>query len=377
MAELIEQFGSLEKARKYAIRGAGMETTLPAVTVWEALEAMNREKESHQSPHTLITRNRRFSLLFTRCPGFPGTVLADLTPAYIRECLETAFARNPSTWNGAFRELSALCSYALEHDWIQTNPFEKLKNKRVEEKEITPLLPSQIKALFQACRPPNAEELAHASEMRKHLGAAAKPTATLQDKKAAANVNHYELKLAYADTSDLSLYIAIMAFAGVRPEEGKRLVWSDISLEDNVISVRARKSKTGGARHIKIRPCLRAWILAAEPSKHRPDDPVVPPENLKFKMAALRRRAGYTATNPWQSDVLRHTFASMAIKAGEALEKVQADMGHTTTQLLASRYLNMAGLTKALAREYWEITPSTNSHQHLPPPPHPEAPSEK
>lgn len=34
-------------------------------------------------------------------------------------------------------------------------------------------------------------------------------------------------------------------------------------------------------------------------------------------------------------------------------------MGHTTTQLLASRYLNMAGLTKALAKEYWGITPKS------------------
>lgn len=359
VAELIEQFGSLDKARKYAVRGAGMEQALPAITLWEALEAMNREKETHQSPHTLATRTRRFSMLFTRCPSLPGTILGELTPALIRQSLDAAFARNPSTWNGTYRELSALCSYALEREWIQTNPFDKLKNKRVEEREIIPLHPKQLRALLQACRPPNDEEKAHATRLRKLIADATKPNATAQDKKDAATVNHYELKLAYADTSELALYIALMAFAGVRPEEGKRLTWSDISLEDNVVSIRARKSKTGGARHIKIRPCLRAWILAAEPNRHQPTDPVVPPENLKFKMAALRRRAGFgSASTPWQSDALRHTFASMAIKAGEALEKVQADMGHTTTQLLASRYLNMAGLTKALAKEYWGITPT-------------------
>lgn len=206
--------------------------------------------------------------------------------------------RTPSTWNGTYRELSALYTYAQEREWIQTNPFDKLKNKRVEEREIIPLHSKQLRALLRACRPPpNEEEKAHAAHMRKLIGNAMKPNATVQDKKAAPRANQYELKLANADTSELALYIALMAFAGVRPEEGKRLTWSDISLEDNV-SIRARKSKTGGARHIKIRPCLRAWILAATPERHRPDDPVVPPENLKFKMAARRRRAGFGASAP-------------------------------------------------------------------------------
>ncbi|MBR1997820.1 MAG: hypothetical protein IJ993_05350 [Akkermansia sp.] len=41
-----------------------------------------------------------------------------------------------------------------------------------------------------------------------------------------------------------------------------RLRWQDVDFEDSIISIRARNSKTGGARHIELHPTLAAWLHA-------------------------------------------------------------------------------------------------------------------
>ncbi|MBQ4593426.1 MAG: tyrosine-type recombinase/integrase [Akkermansia sp.] len=70
------------------------------------------------------------------------------------------------------------------------------------------------------------------------------------------------------------------------------------------------------------------------------------------------KEAAHLSGAAWQADVLRHSFASYALKAGTSLADLQLDMGHRDASMLRARYLNMAGLTRQLADAYWALTPA-------------------
>ncbi|MBR3695893.1 MAG: hypothetical protein IKL98_06595, partial [Akkermansia sp.] len=77
-----------------------------------------------------------------------------------------------------------------------------------------------------------------------------------------------------------------------------RLRWEDINFEDSIISIRASNSKTGGARHIELHPTLAAWLHAYRPPDAHPTDLITPRTQLKWRLRALRTRAGYSPANP-------------------------------------------------------------------------------
>lgn len=286
--------------------------------------------KAHNSRVTVISRKTRLGRLERLCPDLVARPCAAITPAMIRDALDVCHAGHPTSWNNLKRELSTLFNFAIKRGWIIKNPVDPIDKLPVQETEIVALTPEQLIALFRACSPP--QEI---------------------DKKAPV----YQRRVAAQDTTDLRLYVALGAFAGIRPWELTRLTWADISLEDGVVSVRAKHSKTGGARHVTIQPVLKEWIQACRPHNAGPEDPVINPVDLKTRLFALRTRAGYSPENPWPHDCLRHSFASYSMKAGHDLNQLSNDMGHVGISLLKTRYLNMRGLTKDSAARYWSLTP--------------------
>lgn len=305
-------------------------------TLRTAYEAMCSAR-AHQSPVTQENRASKLRTLCTRAPYLADTPLHKLTRATIRRALDAAWKSSPTAWNDGLKHLSAILTYAVRNDLTASNPARGIERRHVREKEITALTPADLRALFDACRPPTAAE---------------RRTAALR------STSTYLRRCLLQDTTGLSLYIALGAFAGVRPTECTRLRWRDYSPEDAVISVRKSASKTGGARHIELTPALAQWLDAHRPPGAGPDELIIPPADLRFKLAAVRLRAGYNAERPWQDDALRHSYASYYLKSGGSLDRLQLNMGHATTALIYSRYCNMAGLTRAMATEWWQITPA-------------------
>ncbi len=147
--------------------------------------------------------------------------------------------------------------------------------------------------------------------------------------------------------------IAIMLFAGVRPREIERLYWSDIDWEENVISIAPEHSKTGGIRHVSILPRLRKIIQKFAIKNLDSQEKICPP-NWTRKWRRVRQNAGWSKDkNPWQQDVLRHTFASYHLKFFKDVSLLQCEMGHSSTRLLRTRYLSMRGLTNSAASDFW------------------------
>lgn len=142
--------------------------------------------------------------------------------------------------------------------------------------------------------------------------------------------------------------VGLMLWAGLRPTEVSRIRWGDIRISDNTILVEAQNAKTATKRQVHMRRVLRAWLLRTAP--YRPAGAPVVPRGWEKRWRALRRAAGF---GDWQPDILRHTFASYHLKYFRDLSGLQVDMGHTSAQLLRTRYLGMDNVTESGADEFW------------------------
>lgn len=215
--------------------------------------------------------------------------------------LEETFT-TPSQYNKGRTMLHGFFNYAVKMKWCAENPISEIQPKKVVEREILPLSIGQIQRLLK-----------------------------------------YALDEPYCDCAAA---VGIMLWAGIRPKEVSRLTWKDVDLDERVIVVRHRNSKTGGTRHIDICPPLRYWL---EKIKNRNGQ--ICPKNWIRKWQSLRVAAGF---EHWTQDVLRHTFATYNLKRFHNLPKLQSEMGHTDLSLIRTRYVNMGSITKAEAKCFFE-----------------------
>lgn len=311
-AQCVGEFGSLEETLKLArwAKSRAM-VAFPDIYLADAFEEFRRDSAG-LAPVTL--RNRRDvhkRLLREEFEFCMNTPLHALNGQNVTELLERMNLTD-STHNKVLSELFALCSWAQRKQYIDPDrhPLRHVRRKVYAETELHCLQPQQLQnLLLTACTKHNP---------------------------------------------DVAVHVALGAFAGIRPYEARRLRWRDVDTEDSFISVRGRASKTGGTRHITLRPVLRAWLDYLCPPASRKPDLLLVKKCSTSTQSLLHRNAGFSK---WPHDVLRHSFASYAIKAGTPLHEVQADMGHVGLNLLRTRYLNMAGLTKAGAEEWWNMTP--------------------
>ena len=172
-----------------------------------------------------------------------------------------------------------------------------------------------------ACRPPSPEEKAQPKTRKKTVEGA-----------------RLDLTCCLAP-------LAIMTFAGIRPQEVTRLTWNDIFLDtpSKVIKVRSMASKTGGTRQVSICAALESWLRIAP----RQEDNSICPPQWPVRWAGLRYRAGWDANGKrWPNDALRHTFASYHARQFRDFSSLQMDMGHSSLSLLRTRYLNMEGISR-------------------------------
>lgn len=287
------------------------ETPWPVITLKEAIDQY-QTAAPHLARSTKDNRRYAFAALYKHATLYcENTTLSDITPANLRPVLDAAPLTQQMRGN-VYKCLRALFTWAAEQALMPpANPMATIRPPVIQEAEIHPLTPPQLADLLRAAQPyPDAQR-----------------------------------------------YLALCAFAGIRPTEATRLTWSDLSPDEPIISVRAKSSKTGGARHITIRPVLAAWLAHTAPAK--PPAPSAPLCPVTRRILRRIKEQANLSGAAWQADVLRHSFASYALKAGTSLPELQLDMGHRDSSMLRARYLNMAGLTRQLADSYWALTPAT------------------
>jgi len=198
-------------------------------------------------------------------------------------------------------EKGAVFSYAMHAELVTENPFRKVQKPTVADADgVEVFKPEQMGAL---------------------------------------------LREAHADWLPL---LAIGGFAGIRPEELRRLDWEEVDLQGGFIEVKASKSKSGKRRLVTISKNLRAWLLPYAGRTGR----IVTPRERKHRIAAMEA----AGVKHWPMDVLRHSFASYHLRFhGNDLNLTAQELGHTSTKMLFQHYRE--AVKPDAAKAWWALTP--------------------
>jgi integrase len=188
---------------------------------------------------------------------------------------------------------SQLYRYALKHGWCIENPIPKLTRPRVEQAEPHILAVEECAKL-----------------------------------------------LSLAEQFNLTAFVALGIFAGIRPDELRKLDWSKVKLAEKLVRLDAGVTKIGLRRIVELPDVALPWLL---PVAKKSGSIVDADSSFKKRWKKLRRAAGYGAPGSetekekvagvklrkWGNDAMRHTAASCwCAKTGD-YPKTAAMLGHS------------------------------------------------
>ncbi len=270
-----------------------------------AVEDMLKVKQERLRVSSMVAIKSTLKRLMRNNPKLANKPVRSMKAEDCKKALEAAF-HTPRQFVNGRSIMSAVFGHAVKRGWTDRNPVAGVDIPVVKEQRIKALPLNNCRTLMS---------LAH--EM-------------------------------YGGACEVAA--GMMLYAGIRPTEVTRLRWGDVLLEEGVICVPPRHSKTGGARHVGIQAPLKK-LLCSVP-RGASDEPLIPP-NWPLKWRAVRKELVKKTGVAWQQDILRHTFASFYVKEYRDISALQLEMGHSSSTLLRTRYLNMEGLKKQDAREFW------------------------
>lgn len=150
--------------------------------------------------------------------------------------------------------------------------------------------------------------------------------------------------------NEMVAYFALAFFGGVRPDEIRRLDWSNIELADGVIHIKASVSKTKRPRYIEMPKNLCEWLLTV-PNR----EGLVFPHS-ESSLHRWRSKAYKDAKVPSLQDGARHSMATYYL-ALHTIEETTELLGHADT-VLFRHYRGVAKGKKTKAKKYFSIRPN-------------------
>jgi integrase len=150
--------------------------------------------------------------------------------------------------------------------------------------------------------------------------------------------------------------LVIETFCGVRPEEAKRLIWSDIDLLRKRVTLRATITKTGTARSIILEPCALAWLEAYMARGGVCTGPLAPfsPHTVQNRLSKVRARAGYHGRD-WPAGALRDSFCSNHLAHFDSIDRLLREAGHSSLKTTRDHYLGL--VPQEDAAQFWGLFP--------------------
>ena len=194
------------------------------------------------------------------------------------------------------RNVSVLLEFGRRRGYLRANPAADIKIRRRPEGEVSILTPDELRNLLSKCAP------------------------------------------------EIVPYVAICAFAGLRPSEAASLLWSDIHLDTMQIEVRARHSKTRRHRLVPIQPNLSEWLM-----RYRGDDGSVYYSRRKFREAY--KAAGM---EEWKMDILRHSYGTYRLPILKSADALALEMGNSPDVIFRHYRRPM---NEASASAYFDLRP--------------------
>jgi integrase len=174
-------------------------------------------------------------------------------------------------------------------------------------------------------------------------------------------------------------YVALGLFCGIRPDELKRLRWSDIDVKAKEVTIRKSVSKVKRVRVVSISDNAMEWLLP-----HAVEKTPIVAKNWRKDFDAVKAHAGFgnpefqmnlpvprndeereqrKQMKPWPQDCMRHTAISFYLrKHGD--EGKAATWAGNSVKMIHDYYLNM--VTPEDTEIFWGVTPETVSAQIIP-----------
>lgn len=280
-----------------------------APTLGDAWTSAISRRPNHRARTLLDYRNWRKALP----DAFMAMNVRDITPDTITSALNDTTS-GKTTWKNGLGYIRTVLGDCVKAGTLDENPAKRVHVER---------------------RPDHSEEVSIYSADELHsLMAACRDYPTGLDRACAG----------------CAPVFALMAFAGVRPDEAAKLRWEDISLELMNIRIGPSVAKKARRRNIRIHCTLKAW-LDEVPQKMR-HGKVAPPRWVQ-KATRVRREAGIDGSE--KQDALRHSFGTYMLAMENDLDALKSDMGHEHVRVFFEHYHK--AVTKREAQPYWLVLP--------------------
>ncbi|MEI8064192.1 MAG: tyrosine-type recombinase/integrase [Verrucomicrobiota bacterium] len=180
--------------------------------------------------------------------------------------------------------------------------------------------------------------------------------------------------LSLAEQFNLTAFVTLGIFAGIRPDELRKLEWSKIKLGEKLVRLDARVTKIGLRRIIELPDVAVTWLL---PVPKKSGLIIGTKSSFKKRWKKLRRAAGYgvpgsetekekaagVKLREWGNDSMRHTAASCwCAKTGD-YAKTASMLGHSL-DVLHRHYRGL--VTPADAERFFNLRPDDEPGKIVP-----------
>lgn len=277
-------------------------TPVVAISAREALDKLIAEKRALDRRQRTAQGYRDAVGKFLRDTVSEATHVHDIGTHQIKTWLSQY---SPASWNGYRRTLHAFFAWCHREEFCASNPVE-------------PIPVASVRRDAPVCLP--------VSDVRAFLDCVAE------------------------HDPGLAPYFAVAFFAGIRSAELARMDADCIGSE--YIHVGPRHAKVNAQRYVKIVPVLAHWLTMFPPhgalrvDAHR--------RRFRAIVARIRETHGKKGFE-WPRNAARHSFASYHLAAYKDSAATAHELGHTSPNLLFSRYRTLA--TEADGLAYFSLDP--------------------
>jgi integrase len=242
-------------------------------------------------------------------------LVSELTHNHLEALL---MAISPGGRNPVMRYLRAVFNYGIKRGFMAENPIANLDFAERPRREVETLSNGQVKAMLE-----------HALE----------------------------------HDIELLPFLVLGVFCGVRPDgELQKLEWSDIDLNDQVVTIRPEASKTRRRRFVDLSCNAKAWLesFIAHAGIRQGQVAGFGKSALRTKRVANWRSAGIKT---WPQQAMRHTYCSNWLAQHKDINKLVLQSGHDSVDTMWRHYHR--GTTGADAKAFWAIEPKKLREQEL------------
>jgi len=150
-------------------------------------------------------------------------------------------------------------------------------------------------------------------------------------------------------------FLVLGIYCGIRSVgELNKVLWSDVSLSEKSVTVRAEVSKTGNRRHIELSDNALEWLKLSGLTKGEKKLLPCSVNRMHVRRHALWQRVSQKA---YPKNGMRHSFCSywVAMHTKKEVTELLLMTGHSSPQMLWDHYYRR--VEKAEAERFWSIYP--------------------